>query len=75
MSNQENLICFSFVVDLRENRDPEAWDRILDAFIDAVEKEKGGAGGGIHETGTNPMCQDCGPVKTCFECGKELGHA
>jgi len=55
----DNLICFSFVIDLHENRDPEAWDRILDAFIEAVEEEGGCAGGGIHETGSNPLCDVC----------------
>lgn len=61
--DNENLICFSFVVDLRENYAPEAWDRILDAFIKAVEKEGGGAGGGIHQTGTNKLCPDCQGVE------------
>jgi len=71
---EENIICFSFVVDLHENRDPEAWNRLIDAFIDAVEKEGGSAAGGVHQTGTNPMCQDCGPIDLCFECRKKLDN-
>lgn len=55
----ENLICFNFVIDLHDNHDPDAWDRILDAFIDAVEKEGACAGGGLHQTGTNKFCDMC----------------
>jgi hypothetical protein len=57
--SEENLICFNFVINLRDNQDPEAWDRILDTFIEAVEKEGGGAGGGVHQTGANPLCEVC----------------
>ena len=57
--DSENLICFNFVIDLHGNQDPDAWDRILDAFLEAVEKEGGGAGGGIHRTGTNKFCDIC----------------
>lgn len=55
----DNLICFSFVIDLHDNHDPQAWDRILDAFIDAVEKENACAGGGMHPTGSNKYCDNC----------------
>lgn len=56
----DNLICFNFVIDLHENRDPEAWDRILDAFIAAVEKEGASAGGGLHPTGSSlKWCTGC----------------
>lgn len=56
----DNLICFNFVIDLHGNRDPGAWDRILDAFIDAVEAEGASAGGGIHPTGSClKWCPDC----------------
>jgi len=55
----DNLLCFNFVIDLHDNLDPKAWDRILDAFIEAVEKENACAGGGIHPTGTNKYCQLC----------------
>lgn len=59
MNSKDNLICFKFVIDLQDNKDPEAWDRILDAFIEAVEKENAVAGGGIHLLGTNEYCEDC----------------
>lgn len=55
----DNLICFNFVIDLHDNHDPDAWDRILDAFIEAVEREGAGAGGGLHPTGTNKYCDIC----------------
>jgi hypothetical protein len=56
----DNLICFNFVVDLHDNHDPEAWNRILDAFIEAVEKEGACAGGGIHPTGSSlDWCTGC----------------
>lgn len=55
----DNLICFSFVIDLHENKDPEAWDRILDKFIEAVEAEGACAGGGIHVTRSNKYCDTC----------------
>lgn len=55
----DNLLCFGFIIDMHENHDEEAAYRILDAFIAAVEAEGGCAGGGVHKTGTNPMCQGC----------------
>lgn len=55
----ENLICFTFVIDLHDNRDPEAGHRIMDTFITAVEAEGACAGGGIHRTGTNKYCDIC----------------
>lgn len=58
--SSSNLVCFSFVIDLDDNSDPEAWDRILDAFIAAVEKENGHTGGGMHVTGScEDWCIDC----------------
>jgi hypothetical protein len=59
-STTDNIVCFKFVIDFRGNKDPEAWDRVMDAFIDAVEKEGAGAGGGMHPLGTNKnSCEDC----------------
>lgn len=55
----DNLLCFGFIIDMHENHDEEAACRILDAFIAAVEAEGGCAGGGVHKTGTNSMCQEC----------------
>ena len=55
----DNLVCFNFVIDLHNNSDPVAWNRILTAFIEAVEKENGSAGGGMHPTGSNALCDIC----------------
>lgn len=55
----ENLVCFNFVIDLHDNQDHAAWDRILDAFLEAVEKENACAGGGMHPTGSNKHCDIC----------------
>lgn len=56
---EDNLVCFSFVIDFKDNTDPESWDRVLDALIDAVERENVGAGGGMHPLGSNKYCEDC----------------
>lgn len=58
-STTDNIVCFKFVIDFQDNRDPAAWDRVLDAFIDAVEKENAVTGGGLHPIGTNKYCEDC----------------
>ena len=57
----DNLVCFGMVIDFHENYDEEAWYRVLDAFIDAVEAEGACAAGGMHATGSMPpgFCQDC----------------
>jgi len=68
----DNLVCFNHIIDLHDNHDEEAWLRILDKFIEAVEAEGGCAAGGMHPAGDNPLCGCCGPSKLCFECGKEL---
>ena len=70
--SEDNQVCINHLIDLHDNRDPEAWNRIWMAFIEAVEAEGGSAAGGMHPYGSNPMCGCCGPVKVCFECGKEL---
>jgi len=59
MTDGDNLVCFRFVIDLRGNKDPEAWDRILDSFINAVVEEGGGSGGGMHALGSNRYCESC----------------
>lgn len=63
MSSESNLVCFKFVIDLKDNKDPEAWDRILDAFIEAVEKEDAVTGGGMHPLGSSKYCEDCNDSK------------
>jgi len=59
MTSADNIVCFKFLVDFRSNKDPEAWDRVMDAFITAVEKENAAAGGGMHPLGSNKQCEDC----------------
>jgi len=59
----DNLVCFNMVIDFHENQDEEAWYRVLDAFIEAVEAEGACAGGGMHVTGSLPpgcccICDD-----------------
>lgn len=60
-NGSDNLACFSYVIDFHDNKDPEAWNRILDAFIDAVEKEGACTGGGMHETSIKnaDFCDNC----------------
>ena len=50
----------------------DAVDRIMDAIIDAVEKENTGTGCGMHEYGENRMCQCCEEVTVCNNCLKEI---
>lgn len=59
MPKENETVCFSFVIQFRGEHDEGAWERILDAFIVAVERENAGAGGGMHLTGTNRFCTDC----------------
>lgn len=68
----ENLVCMAHVINLHDNLDPAAWDRIWSAFIAGVEAEGGSAAGGMHAARSNPMCGWCAPATVCFECGKEL---
>lgn len=56
---EDSQVCFSFIINFRDNKDPEAWDRVLDAFLLAVKRENAGAGGGMHPLGSNNYCEDC----------------
>lgn len=57
--DDNNLLCFGFIVDASEELDEEAWVRILAAFKKAVEDEGGSAIGGVHKNGTSPVCLYC----------------
>ncbi|KKN00860.1 hypothetical protein LCGC14_1133580 [marine sediment metagenome] len=56
MNSENNIVCFNHVIDFKDNTDPEAWYRILEAFIKAVEKEGASAGGGMHSYGSTKYC-------------------
>ena len=64
---EDNLICFNYIINLKDNKDPEAWWRILDAFINAVERENAGACGGMHPLSSNKYCEACKDAQGTFE--------
>ena len=51
---------FDYILGSHDKKDisEEALDRILDNFIEGVEKENCGVGGGVHEAGKLDTC-DC----------------
>ncbi|MBD3261011.1 MAG: hypothetical protein GF334_04915 [Candidatus Altiarchaeales archaeon] len=56
----EILFCVSGIIDLRENKDPETIDKIIDALVIAVEKEGASFGGGVHPLGAGKKyCDTC----------------
>lgn len=56
---EDNYACFNFLINFKDNEDPEAWYRILEAFIMAVEKEGACTGGGMHALGSVVTCETC----------------
>jgi len=72
--NREIDYHMGFVLHARNHKRPlpdEAIDRIMDALIDAVEKEKASLAGGIHVYGSNRNCCEEG-INTCRECLEEI---
>lgn len=71
MENKEYLIHFDHLILFKEKPSEEAWDRILAAFIGAVEKEGAGTCGGMHEHGSVHTCCEEG-VTVCQECLEDM---
>lgn len=71
MENNEHLVHFDHIIVFKEDPEDEAWYRILDAFLEAVEKEGASAGGGMHEYGSVHTCCEEG-VTICQECLEDI---
>ncbi len=71
MEDKEYSIHFDHIIVFKEKPSDEAWNRILDAFIDAVEKEEAGTCGGMHEYGSIHACCEEG-VTVCQECFEDI---
>jgi len=64
-------IHFNQIIMFKEKPADKAWDRILDAFIGAVEKENANPSGEMHEYGSVHAC--CGEgVDICQGCLKNI---
>lgn len=71
MTSKEYLVHFDHIIAFDEEPPGEAWDRILDAFIEAVEKEGASTGGGMHEHGSIRACCEEGAT-VCQECLEDM---
>lgn len=69
--NKEYLLHFDHIIVFKQKPDNEVWNRILDAFMGAVDKEGAYAGGGIHELGSVHTCCEEG-INVCQECLKVM---
>lgn len=71
MVSKEYLIHFDHVVAFENEPEEEAWDRMLDAFIEAAVAEGGSVFGGVHEFGTVHTCCEEN-VTVCQECLEDM---